>query len=144
MKILIAVDGSEAALNGARFAARLAAQLAERAITLLYVRPSHTGALVGLGVPGPRDEARLERELSAVEGEILAEASAILEKAGLRAEQSVETGTAGPAICRVAAEGRFDLVVVGSRGHTELKSLLVGSTSAAVIHGAPCPVLVVR
>ena len=36
------------------------------------------------------------------------------------------------------------LVVVGSRGHSELGGLLLGSTSQALIHHAPCPVLVAR
>ncbi len=36
------------------------------------------------------------------------------------------------------------LLVVGSRGHAELGGLLLGSTSQALIHHAPCPVLVVR
>ncbi|MFC0541866.1 universal stress protein [Kutzneria chonburiensis] len=36
------------------------------------------------------------------------------------------------------------LVVVGSRGRSELGGLLLGSTSQALIHHAPCPVLVVR
>jgi len=36
------------------------------------------------------------------------------------------------------------LVVVGSRGHAELGGLLLGSTSQALVHHAPCPVLVVR
>ena len=36
------------------------------------------------------------------------------------------------------------LVVVGSRGNAELGGLLLGSTSQALIHHSPCPVLVVR
>jgi nucleotide-binding universal stress UspA family protein len=37
-----------------------------------------------------------------------------------------------------------DLVVVGSRGLSEAKRLLIGSVSSALVAHAPCPVLVVR
>ena len=144
MKFLVAVDGSEAALRGALFGARLASQLGERRVTLLYVRPSHAGAVVSLGAPGLLPEAKLEQEMDVVEREALSEARAVVEEAGLEADERVDAGAAGPAICRVAGEGKFDLVVLGSRGHGELKSLLVGSTSDAVVHGAPCSVLIVR
>jgi nucleotide-binding universal stress UspA family protein len=144
VKILIAVDGSDASLRGARFAGRLASQLKERTLALLYVRPSHTGALVSMGAPGPVPESRLEQELSAVEHEVLGEASRVLREFGLDASQHVETGTPASAICRMAAQGSFDLVVLGSRGHGELKSLFVGSTTDAVIHSACCPALIVR
>lgn len=140
MKVLIAVDGSPTALRALRFLTRLVRSLDRRHLTLIYVRPSHTGAFVGLGAPGPL----LEETIADVEREVLAEACGVLREAGLDADTLVETGPPAPAICRVATEGAYDLVVLGSRGHGELKSLLVGSTSDAVIHAAPCPVLVVR
>ncbi len=37
-----------------------------------------------------------------------------------------------------------DLIVVGSRGIGGFKRLLLGSVSSALVHHAPCPVLVVR
>lgn len=37
-----------------------------------------------------------------------------------------------------------DMIVVGSRGRGGIKSLLLGSTSHSVIHGAPCDVVVVK
>jgi nucleotide-binding universal stress UspA family protein len=48
-------------------------------------------------------------------------------------------------IVRYAKEGeKIDLIVVGSRGKSELEKLFLGSVAAGVLAYAPCPVLVVR
>jgi nucleotide-binding universal stress UspA family protein len=47
-------------------------------------------------------------------------------------------------ICRIAQERDCDLIVVGSRGLTGFKRLMLGSISNAVAAKAPCPVLVVK
>lgn len=55
-----------------------------------------------------------------------------------------EVGHAAQAITRKAADGRFDLVVIGHSGHSGLWGSLLGSTAARVVEHASCDVLVVR
>jgi nucleotide-binding universal stress UspA family protein len=43
-----------------------------------------------------------------------------------------------------AAKNEVDLVVVGTRGLSGFKKLLIGSTSAGTVSHAPCHILVVR
>ena len=56
----------------------------------------------------------------------------------------VRRGEPAHEIIAYAEEVGADFIVVGSRGRGEVKSLLLGSTSHSVIHGAPCDVIVVR
>lgn len=55
-----------------------------------------------------------------------------------------ELGSPGPVIAAAATNGGFDLVVMGSHGHTALASLVLGSVSAQVLAGCKVPVLIVR
>lgn len=55
----------------------------------------------------------------------------------------VRTGLVSESIHREAAKQKARLVVMGSRGHGRLASLLLGSTSEAVLRDAPAPVLLV-
>jgi nucleotide-binding universal stress UspA family protein len=54
------------------------------------------------------------------------------------------SGPAAGVIVTTAQDARAELVVVGTQGRTGLARLTLGSTAEAVLHSAPCSVLVVR
>jgi len=65
-------------------------------------------------------------------------------EAGIQYDTELVWGRVPEVICHVAQERACDLIVVGSRGLTGFKCLMLGSISNAVAAKAPCPVLVVK
>ena len=65
-------------------------------------------------------------------------------KQGFQAEPLVRQGPPAEAIVDVARERQAKVIVLGTRGYTGLRASMIGSVSNAVLHHAPCPVLVVR
>jgi nucleotide-binding universal stress UspA family protein len=83
-----------------------------------------------------------EKDIQAkVEGQAKA-----LTAAGVKAEFETHTVPAGgPAhvIAEVAANAKADLIITGTRGHTAVVGMLLGSVPQRLLHLAHCPVLVV-
>ncbi len=64
--------------------------------------------------------------------------------AGAEAKTHLEDVPAWSAIVRIAEEVEADLVVMGTRGNTGLKHVLLGSVAERTLRLAPCSVLIVR
>jgi universal stress protein A len=64
--------------------------------------------------------------------------------AGVEAEGEVREGLPSDAIVAAAEEWGADLIAMGTRGHTGLEHVLLGSVAERTLHRAPCPVLTVR
>lgn len=131
MKILLAYDGFEHSQNALAEAAELVKDTGTLAILSVVppdARGSKSGGHVGLRPHAHEDVARAHR---------------YLRKRGLESEMLMENGDPSEEIARVAAEGGFDLIVVGSRERGAVAELLLGSVSKTLVRTAPCPVLVV-
>ena len=62
----------------------------------------------------------------------------------LTVEERIMEEPAAEMISNIARIEKCDLIIMGSRGLTNLASLIVGSVTNRVLQTAPCPVLVVR
>jgi nucleotide-binding universal stress UspA family protein len=138
--VLVAVDGS-----------RHAARALDEAIDL--ARCQHARLTLLVSVPDPASwplGAETAAGFAALAPGIEREHQALLDAAAARVPDDVPVakllthGWAGPAIVRAVQEGGHDLVVMGSRGHGELRSLLLGSVSHHVVHARASAVLVVH
>ena len=139
--ILVATDGSADAHAALRAAADLACRSgATLTLVTAYDLPASAlyafPALMGVTDRSPYETAAftlLEAERSTV-----AALGAVVDEvyAGMGAIDEV--------ILRVAEQIDADLIVVGNRELRGFKLLVGGSTSAGVVHGAHCPVLIVR
>jgi nucleotide-binding universal stress UspA family protein len=134
-RIVVAIDGSPQSSKTIPVAIDLAQKYAS-SVVVVHVR-EHTryeGADIDMGPPIPATElvdsvvARFGEANVDARGEIRRIAS------GKTAEQIVE----------VASASEADLIVMGTRGMTELKSLVLGGVANKVVHHAHCPVLLVR
>jgi nucleotide-binding universal stress UspA family protein len=139
--LLLCYDGSDQATEAIRVAASLFPR-GTRATVLYAWEPTAiavSGGLVPVALPpdsDEQDEARAKR--LAEDGAEKARALGLDAKA--RAEQS---GASAWRTIVDVADGEADLVVMGTRGLSGMRSLLLGSCSHHVAQHASCPVLIV-
>ena len=140
MKVLLATDGSP-------YTQRMLDYIATHD-NMFGVAPEFTAVAVVSAVP-PRVSAFLDRET--IDGHYQEEAERVLKPVQAFAESKQwnlkvqhRVGHAGDMIADTAKRGSFDLVVMGSHGHSSLGSLVLGSVTAQVIGRCDTPVLIVR
>ena len=136
-KILLATDGSPDAEVALTYARDLALRDGAQAIVVHAFEPVPTY----LGEPW-RD--RLVARHVSMGQDVANNAAQKLQKAGVDVIVEVLEGPPADAILRVADVRECDLIVMGSRGHGALASLLLGSVSHRVLAHTRAPVLVVR
>ena len=142
MKLLVATDGSKPALHAVKYAAGLVRQLApgSSSITLISVHDD-AGLRAAKAYVGSAAVADHLRELSENE---LAPARKLLDAAGIQHDMVVRTGPIAPEIVACAKTGKFDLIVLGSKGRGAIADLLLGSVAQRVLATATGPVLLVK
>ncbi|MDO1447173.1 universal stress protein [Rhodocytophaga aerolata] len=148
-KILVPTDFSEQADNALQIAAAIAAKNGAE-IHLLHVLDVSLGGGFGFNTMGePTSTSMMDQvyivQLIGITKKRLEDVAQNLKVASnVNVSAVVQTGHIYGSISVYAEEEKFDLIVMGTKGASGLKELLVGSNTERVVRNATCPVLSVK
>jgi nucleotide-binding universal stress UspA family protein len=134
--ILVAADGSENARIAVRWAAELASQTGARVTAVHVFEP-----LSHLGGDGPVDLIELRNQAGV---DLAGPWSRPLSELGIDYDTAVVEGKPADAIADTAELRDADLIVVGARGLSPLRRVVLGSTSQRLPHITSIPVTVIH
>jgi nucleotide-binding universal stress UspA family protein len=141
-RILVAVDGSPFAERALRCAVDLATRYNAKLIIVhvilrqfYAVTPSEAGVLA---------TTVFAKEMEAEGKQIVSKAETYAKSQAAEYESKLLQGVPAEEIIKTATSENVDLIVIGSRGLTEVRAFLLGSVSDKVSHHAKCPTLIVK
>ena len=135
--ILLAVDGSENSVRAAKEAVKIASLVDGAEVTVVYVSDYKEDANEVI-----HDAAAMEFDLARKKK--IQPVAEVLDREQIFHQVEVLHGIPGPAIVKMTKDKQYDLVVIGSRGLSPIREVMLGSVSHKVVNHAECPVLVVR
>ena len=141
MKILLAIDGSP-------YSKKMLAYLCAHDELINAGRNTFTALTVLPAIP-PRARAVLSKEMVdeyyREEGaKVLDPVRKYLEQSCIFPKERLEVGHPGDIIASIAEDEKYDLIIMGTQGHSALGKLVMGSVSTQVLAKCTVPVLLVR
>ena len=156
-KILVGVDGSENSEKALDEALEIAEKFDASVLILNVFQPPPEFAYNLNMIPQPsgypQDTTSYQpnmvssiKDLRKVHEDVLLKATerAFKLKPALKITAELKEGDSSSQIVETAANGEFDLIVVGHRGYSEIEEFFLGSTSERVAHRAKCKVLITK
>jgi nucleotide-binding universal stress UspA family protein len=140
MKILLAVDGSKYTKKMLAYLATHGEMFApNNAFTLITVQPPLPArARAALGADAANEYYAEESD------KVTVPVVKFLKRHGMDPKVIHKVGSAGELIAKAGDSGKFDLVMMGSHGHSALGNLVMGSVATQVIAHCGAPVMMVR
>jgi nucleotide-binding universal stress UspA family protein len=145
-KILVALDGSEQANKALDHALDIAEKYRAAETQLVHVVQRVTSFVyTGVGAEPVwlgtiYDNFEKSGKLVLEEGKKKAEEK----KTNVKISTKLLHGNPADEIVKLAKDEKFDLIVVGSRGLSGVRELILGSVSGKIVNNATVPVLVVK
>jgi nucleotide-binding universal stress UspA family protein len=140
-KILVAVDGSQASMDAADQAIEMARKYNSELIALHVILSDTT--IFGTNPPQHIDEIKQQAQqyLDKIKQKLPNQHDN--NKIQMRTEL-ISSATAVAGIVGFAEKENVDLIVIGTRGRSGFKRLLLGSVASGVVNYAHCPVMIVK
>lgn len=137
-KIFIPVDGSSYMKNEVEWACTFANQFGAD-VTIVHV----------VAIPVTSEMTSMPsatNQLEAAGKEILEEARIMAEACGLKPKLMMDfsVGNPGVRIVKMAEEAGADMIIIGAKGKSRFRELLMGSVANTVVNSAHCLVLIVH
>jgi nucleotide-binding universal stress UspA family protein len=152
-KILVPVDGSSHSEKALKYAISIAKEY-NGTICLIHIvstSPLVSAPISEVGIPGAVSGLPTSAlSLKVIEGmrkageKILTKYEAAVKAEGIPVTCVLDDGNPVERIVKTAEEGKYSLIVMGARGISKVKALLLGSVSDGVCRKAPCPVLIIK
>ena len=141
MKLLVATDGSKASEGAIKYAARLFKSLsAENHITLITVQDDSSLRLFKKHTP----KGAVEDYLREGADKNLAWAVRYLNKVKLPHDMAIRYGHPSEQIIKEAKAGKFDMIIMGTKGRSSWADTVLGSVAQRVAANSKTPVVLVK
>ena len=140
MKVLLPVDGSELSMEAVRLALRMREDGLNLTAVLANVQePASLYEMLVAHDPDVIDQVSAEAGLHALQP-----ARVLLDAAGVDYECEVAKGDPAHTLIDISERFGCDMVVMGARGASALRSAMLGSVSNEVLHASLVPVVIVK
>lgn len=138
-KILLPFDGSTYSVNAAHYCLNLA-KLYRAHVTVIFCYDEGNWNLSGISdslLEGIKSNRNKKAE------ESVKEAGEIFKNQGVEYRLETVAGLPGDVLTSQAKSKDYDLIIMGSHGHSEITGLFLGSVTHKVLNTIYCPVLIV-
>jgi nucleotide-binding universal stress UspA family protein len=142
-KILVAVDGSNPSFNASNYAIDLAKRYDAELIVLNIVSPVPYSQFEYANIGRMKEIETIEKEKAQQKLDKVKQ-KATEKKVSVKTDVLIKYTSVVKEIVEYAEKMKIDMIVIGSRGVTGFKKLLLGSVANGVVTYSHCPVLVVK
>jgi nucleotide-binding universal stress UspA family protein len=143
-KILVAVDGSDPSFNASTYAIDFAKRNGAELIVLYIVSPVPYSQFEYANIGRMKEIESIEMEKAQREVVDKVKQKATENNVSVKTVVLIKYTSVVKEIVEYAEDNKVDMIVIGSRGVTGLKKILLGSVANGVVTYSHCPVLVVK